>query len=61
MPSVKEKIKDAENGLGENGRVFVRYSGTENIARVMIEGRDQHDIQNMAEAIAEEIRKEIGI
>ena len=55
-----EKIKEAEERSGERGRVLVRYSGTQNIARVMIEGEDQKEIEQMAKDIADEIRREIG-
>ena len=40
--------------------MLVRYSGTENIARVMVEGEDAAVIESLAAAIADEIRKEAG-
>lgn len=55
MPRVQESIEEAENKLGCTGRVVVRYSGTEHIARVMIEGRDQAAIEAMANEIAKKI------
>ena len=61
MKTVQKKIGSIKKSLGENGRVLVRYSGTENTARVMIEGKNQDEIQMMAEEIAGEIRKGIGI
>jgi len=42
------------------GRVLVRYSGTEPLARVMLEGEDEDGIRRMANEIAEEIRVELG-
>ncbi|MFH1225577.1 MAG: phosphoglucosamine mutase [Candidatus Diapherotrites archaeon] len=60
MPAVSKKIKSAEAVLGSEGRVLVRYSGTENIARVMAEGPDNGRIEKLAAEIAAEIKKEIG-
>ncbi|MBI5683420.1 MAG: phosphoglucosamine mutase [Deltaproteobacteria bacterium] len=60
IPAVLERIKEVENGLDGRGRVFVRYSGTEPLARVMIEGKDEKAIKGMADYIAEAIEKEIG-
>jgi phosphoglucosamine mutase len=54
VSSVKERLKD-------QGRVLVRYSGTENLARVMIEGADQSEINEMADTIVDAIKKNIGI
>ncbi|MBQ3032772.1 MAG: phosphoglucosamine mutase [Deferribacterales bacterium] len=53
-------IKNAEDKLSSSGRVLVRYSGTENKIRVMIEGRDQSLIDTMASEIAESAVKEIN-
>lgn len=61
MSSVTEKIKEVEDNLGQLGRVLVRYSGTENLLRVMVEGSDEKTIQDCAEEIAQEVHKEIGI
>lgn len=61
LPDVKKAIRSVEQKLKEEGRVLVRYSGTENKARVMIEGPDSDSIRDMAESIAEEIEKAIGI
>ncbi|GJQ24485.1 phosphoglucosamine mutase [Candidatus Brocadia sapporoensis] len=57
---VKKDIRKAEEKLGEKGRVLVRYSGTENLCRVMIEGEQKKEIQKMAHEIAHGIKKEIG-
>ncbi|MEW5896428.1 MAG: phosphoglucosamine mutase [Nanoarchaeota archaeon] len=61
LNSVTEKIKEVEDSLGQLGRVLVRYSGTENLLRVMVEGSDERTIQDYAEEIAEKVRKEIGV
>lgn len=60
MLGVCRAISDAEKSLGSDGRVLVRYSGTENKCRVMIEGRDQAEIRVLAEDIADKISEEIG-
>ncbi len=57
----KKHIMKAEEKLGEKGRVLVRYSGTENLCRVMIEGENRKEIQKMANEIAQSIKKEIGV
>jgi phosphoglucosamine mutase len=58
--NIQNAIKFAEEKLGGTGRVLVRYSGTEPIARVMIEGIDQDEIDSLAMSISDEIRKELG-
>ncbi len=60
MPKVKKQIAEVERSLAGRGRVLVRYSGTELLCRVMLEGEDEKKIRAMAEAIAGEIRAEVG-
>jgi phosphoglucosamine mutase len=60
MPKVQQRIGEIERSLAGRGRVLVRYSGTELLARVMLEGEDEKRIRAMAESIADEIRAEIG-
>jgi phosphoglucosamine mutase len=60
MSKVRRKIAEVERALGDRGRVLVRYSGTELLARVMLEGEEETHIRAMAEEIAVEIRAEIG-
>lgn len=52
LPAVQSLIRAAEADLGDDGRILVRYSGTEAKARVMIEGPDEGSIRVQAEAIA---------
>ena len=57
---VNKDIKSAESQLGEKGRVLVRYSGTQNLCRIMIEGENKSEIRKMANDIAKAMKKEIG-
>ena len=61
IPSVAESIAEAEQALAGSGRVVIRYSGTEALARVMIEAEDHTAMTHHAEAIAHAIRAELGI
>ncbi|MEZ2347744.1 phosphoglucosamine mutase [Terriglobus sp. RCC_193] len=61
ISSIAEKIREAENALADTGRVVIRYSGTEALARVMIEAEDESSMKHHAEAIAQAIRSELGI
>jgi phosphoglucosamine mutase len=55
-----ERIKAVEKALKDEGRVLVRYSGTENICRVMVEGPSLQQVNAYAEEIAKAIKNEIG-
>jgi len=57
---IAAKIKDVENKLGHDGRVLIRYSGTEPLLRVMIEGQDTYEITSWANEICELAKKHIG-
>jgi phosphoglucosamine mutase len=61
IPAVMESIQQAETDLHGNGRVVVRYSGTEALARVMIEAESEQQMREHAERIAQAIRVEIGV
>jgi len=58
LPKTKRAIAAAEKALGSDGRVLVRWSGTEPKLRVMIEGPKRTKIQTMAEGIADEAKRE---
>ncbi len=60
LPGVQARIREAEGALTGAGRVLVRYSGTEPLARVMVEGPDEAAIRHWAEAIAAVIREALG-
>jgi phosphoglucosamine mutase len=60
IPEIKERIDAAARTLSDRGRVFVRYSGTEPLARVMIEGESQAQIEQLSGDIARVIQKHLG-
>ncbi|NRA62885.1 MAG: phosphoglucosamine mutase [Pseudobacteriovorax sp.] len=57
MPLVQAKISECEKALGTKGRVLFRYSGTENLARVMLEGEDSGEIETLANSICHALKK----
>ncbi len=61
VPAVQKAIAAAENELDGNGRVVVRYSGTEALARVMVEAESEEKMLALAAGIAEEIQKALGV
>jgi phosphoglucosamine mutase len=60
MASVREEIRRMEDEFGDAGRVVVRFSGTEPLARVMVEGPKLDRVQHFAESIAAAIRSELS-
>lgn len=58
MEKVSKAIRHAEEELGERGRILVRYSGTELLARVMVEAEDENMVTRVVETVAEAIREE---
>ena len=60
LPSVKRAAREVEQSLNGRGRLLLRYSGTEPLARIMIEGEDETGIAAYADTIAQAIQKEIG-
>ncbi len=60
IAEIAEAAAKIENQLGGKGRLLLRYSGTENLARVMIEGENQAEIEAQANHLAEVIRKSLS-
>ena len=61
VPEIRQAIEAAERELDGNGRVVVRYSGTEALARVMVEAESEEKMQALTAGIAGEIQKALGI
>ncbi len=60
LPGLSAVIRGVEDELGADGRVVVRYSGTEAKLRIMLEGPNQHRLEHFAGRIAEAARRELG-
>ena len=60
IPEAAALIRDIESKLGLDGRILIRYSGTEPLLRIMIEGQDKYQITGWAKDIAEAVEKAIG-
>ncbi len=60
LPKYQTALQSAQNELRGIGRILVRYSGTENKVRVMVEGPDERLIKGIAESLREILRQEIG-
>ena len=61
LPTVAHEIANTECAFGSSGRVLVRFSGTEPVARVMVEGPDLARVEDCTTRIAAAIQKEIGV
>ena len=60
VPALADAVRDAEARLAAGGRVLVRYSGTEAVLRVLIEGRDRGVVERLAEGVAACARRELA-
>jgi len=60
VPAIAETMGRIEQRLAGEGRLLVRYSGTEPLLRVMLEGRDQQEIQGWAHEIADTVKQHLG-
>ena len=60
IPEVARALAEAQAALGENGRIVLRYSGTEPLARVMVEAEHDADVQRFSQSLANALRSSIG-
>ncbi len=60
VPEILEAIAQAEAELGDQGRVLVRYSGTQNMCRVMVEGPTEEETEKHARTVADVVKSAIG-
>jgi phosphoglucosamine mutase len=60
IPEVSRALEKVKTEIGEKGRILLRYSGTENLARIMIEGEDEEKIRLQAEFLGEKIRNSLN-
>lgn len=60
VPALKALIADTERLLGAEGRLLIRYSGTEPLLRIMLEGQNDKQITQLAQTIAEAVTHELG-
>jgi phosphoglucosamine mutase len=61
LDSMSKAIEKAESTLGDQGRLLIRYSGTEPIARVLVEGVDRRQVDELAADLANVLKSEIGV
>ncbi|MGB7574915.1 MAG: phosphoglucosamine mutase [Thermodesulfobacteriota bacterium] len=57
---IKRKIREIEKMLGQSGRILIRYSGTEPLLRIMVEGEDETKLRGFAEDLVQLVKKYIG-
>lgn len=60
IPGLEKAISDCENRLADRGRLLVRYSGTEALLRIMVEGEDRAAIAAMAQSLADPVLKSVN-
>ena len=60
VPSIQNALRAAHEKLGEKGRILLRYSGTETLARVMVEAEDNKLVEEIADKLVDVIKKELA-
>jgi len=60
ISEIASAISDIENKLNDKGRVLVRYSGTQPLCRVMVEGPDEEETNHYCQHLVDLIREKIG-
>jgi phosphoglucosamine mutase len=61
LPEVSRALAEAQSALGDNGRIVLRYSGTEPLARVMVEAEHDADVERFSQSVAQALRACIGV
>jgi len=60
FPEIEKRIREIEKSLGHSGRILIRYSGTEPLLRIMVEGEDETKLHRFAQDLVELVKKQIG-
>jgi phosphoglucosamine mutase len=60
VPQIMAAIRSVEDCLGEKGRVLVRYSGTQPLCRVMVEGPEENETRRYCQQIADVVKTTLG-
>ena len=60
FPEIEKRIKEIEKSLGHSGRILIRYSGTEPLLRIMLEGEDETKLHRFAKEMVELVTRYIG-
>jgi phosphoglucosamine mutase len=60
FPEIEKRIREIEKTLGHSGRILIRYSGTEPLLRIMVEGEEETKLHCFAQDLVELINKRIG-
>jgi phosphoglucosamine mutase len=60
IPEVEKRIKKIEKTLGHSGRILIRYSGTEPLLRIMVEGEDETKLHQFAQDLVKLVKKHLG-
>ena len=60
IEKIQKEIKRCEDELKDTGRVLLRYSGTESLARVMVEGKDEQHVMNLCDELAGVVQQSLG-
>jgi len=60
FPEIEKRMEEIEKTLGQSGRILIRYSGTEPLLRIMVEGEDEAKLHRLAQSLVELVEKYIG-
>ena len=60
VKKIQEKLKEVEQELGDKGRVVLRYSGTENLVRVMVEGENEYNVGKLCGELVFTVQQELA-